>query len=210
MFRTLAIAILWKNSQIFWNNWSKFHIALLIPFFPVKKLSKTDRIRGFWVMAILSIFWNFMTRRSQEFMDYLPLICNKSLLFYFTLLLPCSLTCSYNICHWFVIKVYSFILLFYSLVRWLVVTIEFSSKWWRHENTIRWLVVTIGFSSKWWHHENTMQYILSIFQLISIFRCATMILKSDFMFVESLHWYEIILELLQFWCAKRVFQIKCS
>ena len=96
MFRTLAIAILWKNSQIFWNNWSKFHIALLIPFFPVKKLSKTDRIRGFWVMAILSIFWNFMTRRSQEFMDYLPLICNKSLLFYFTLLLPCSLTCSYN------------------------------------------------------------------------------------------------------------------
>ena len=36
----------------------------------------------------------------------------------------------------------------------------------------------------------------------------TMILKSYFMFVEILYWYEIILEFLQFWRVKRVFQAK--
>ena len=65
-----------------------------------------------------------------------------------------------------------------------VVTTSFSSRWWPHE--------------KQWRHENTMWYISSVFPPISIFWCATTILKSDFVFVECLHCYERILEFSQF------------
>ena len=141
---------------VLWRPISSYYFFLV----KTKKQMKY-RSFGWWLKNnfILRIFWNFLTRQKQKFMDYFPLIYNKSL---------------FNMNFQFVC----------------------------------WLLVTTSFSSKWWRCENTTWYILSIFSLISIFCRATMILKNNFVFVKSLQWYEIVIEFLQFWCAKRASQIK--
>ena len=68
--------------------------------------------RGFGVM---SIFWNFLARQSQEVTDYSSLIHNKSL---------------FN-------RNFQFFNLFHNFL-----VITFFSKWWRHENTT-WCILLI-------------------------------------------------------------------
>ena len=106
---------------------------------------------------------------------------------------PDKVRSSLDFCHWFIIKFYLIYFQFVQFLHFQVAT-SFSSKWWRHEN--------------WWRYEKATWYLFSVFPLISIPWCATTILKSDFKFVESLRQYEIILEVLQFWCVKRAIQTK--
>ena len=182
----LVLAILWETLTFFEIDHFfqiSYHPSLTV-FFRSETFMKQIEFRVFawWPEIIISfIFWNFLTRQSQKSWIFLPLIYGKT---------------------WFNMN--------FQFICWLFVPTSFSSKsWhknpWSHENAT-------SFSSKWWRYENGWRrenatwYILSIFPLVSIFWCATMILKTDFIFAESLHWCEIILEFFQFWGLKITFQ----
>ena len=102
------------NTQMFWLFYPNFIFLFSYRFFWPKAFRNRQNtgVFGWWPKSnyILSISWNFLTRQSQEFMDYLPLIYKKSL---------------FN--------------MNFQFVRWLVVTTSISSKW-LHENTTWYII----------------------------------------------------------------------
>ena len=115
-FRTLLISVMWETLKCFEIDYFiqiSYFSSLTVFFWPKTFRNRQNtRVLGWWPKSnyIFSISWNFLTRQSQEFIDYLPLIYKKSL---------------FN--------------MNFQFVRWLVVTTSISSKW-LHENTTWYII----------------------------------------------------------------------